>query len=411
MTVNKNNMLFVLFLYFFLFKSLIEKVIPIFGYADEIIALAAIPLAASNIGRKCGRIWFKRKGYSYYVIIAVISGLAGNLIFHYQPMLEVALPDLFLNLKFWLCIYVGENVLRGFDIHRYAKKVSNHIFFFVWLYVILMLLDNIYPVFSSNIRYGMRSTQLFYDHPTVFAANCVFLMAVLLLIRDDINITKEKRYFILLSLLMCSTLRSKMFGCILAFWLIYYFVFFRRKKFQLRTVFMFIPIAVLLGWEQIEYYFFSTIRLGSARYQLLVKAFEIAKDHFPIGTGFGTFGSHYSAVAYSPLYREYGLSTIQGLMEGNADFVSDSYWPMILGQCGWIGLFATLGAILMLLFRVQRLQTANVSGYAAGLFILAYLMIESTASSAFVHPLSMPLALLLGYIFHSLRKKRPCLKR
>ena len=54
--------------------------------------------------------------------------------------------------------------------------------------------------------------------------------------------------------------------------------------------------------------FFSSIIPDSARYQLLTKAFEIARDMFPLGAGFATFGSYYSGVYYSSVYAAYGLS-------------------------------------------------------------------------------------------------------
>lgn len=72
---------------------------------------------------------------------------------------------------------------------------------------------------------------------------------------------------------------------------------------------------------------------------------------------------------------------------------------MVLAQLGWIGL---IGMVLAIFMQVQRLRKINISYYATGLFILAYLMIESVAASAFVHPLSMPLALLMGNLLHEL---------
>lgn len=282
---------------------------------------------------------------------------------------------------------------------KICKKIYKHIKMITWFYTILIVIDNIYPIFISDIRYGMRSTKLFYSHLTVFDACCVLMVIILLIIQRYVEEKDKRKYFIWLSVLICSTLRSKVFGCVMALWLIYYFVFYRKKKFQLRTIVMFVLLVVLLGWSQIEYYFFSEIQEGSARYQLLVKSFQIAKEHFPIGAGFATFGSHYSAVVYSPLYRKYGIWHIWGLEKGYAYFVSDSYWSMVLAQLGWIGL---IGMVLAIFMQVQRLRKINISYYATGLFILAYLMIESVAASAFVHPLSMPLALLMGNLLHEL---------
>ena len=64
----------------------------------------------------------------------------------------------------------------------------------------------------------------------------------------------------------------------------------------------------------------------------------IAGQLFPLGSGFATFGTYMSGEYYSPLYYEYGLNTVWGLWPSNPTFVSDSFWPAILAQFGFIGL-------------------------------------------------------------------------
>ena len=200
----------------------------------------------------------------------------------------------------------------------------------------------------------------------------------------------------MLLLIMCSTLRSKAFGAALAIILICYFVFVRKKKITLRTMLLFIPLVVILGWDQIQYYFFSSIIPDSARYQLLTKAFEIARDMFPLGAGFATFGSYYSGVYYSSVYAAYGLSNINGLRIGASQFISDSFWPMILGQSGYFGLFSYIFAVMMLLKAIQRIRKVENSYYAAAMSGICYLIIVSMAESAFVHPVAVPIAMMIG---------------
>ena len=91
-----------------------------------------------------------------------------------------------------------------------------------------------------------------------------------------------------------------------------------------------------------------------------------------------------------------------GLREGAAYFVSDTFWPMILGQSGWIGLVFLLLGIGGLFFRIQTLYSVNTAFYLSALFILLYLLVSSAAESAFVHPTAIPLALWLGIL---LRRK------
>lgn len=155
-----------------------------------------------------------------------------------------------------------------------------------------------------------------------------------------------------------------------------------------------------LAWNQIYYYFFSSIQGDSARYQLLINSFKVIKDHFPIGSGFGTYASYYSGKYYSPIYSSYGLTGIYGLTRDNTSFISDSFWPMVFAQTGLIGT-VTFGCALLRLFKqIQKIRITSMAFYASAISVLSYLLIASTAESAFVHPVAIPIALWLGVIMN-----------
>ena len=310
--------------------------------------------------------------------------------------MTIVVADAFLCLKFWLAVYVGKILFSEMRIERYGRELYFHVRLVVTIYLFLYFIDMVFRVFPADIRYGFRSTQLFYSHPTVFVGCCVFLIMILLAIQNYVE--GYKKWLVILLLLMCSTLRSKAFGSAFAIIMICYFVFYRKKRFRLRTLLMFAPLVIILGWGQIEYYFFSSIQSGSARYQLLVTSLAIMKDYFPIGTGFGTFASYYSGVNYSPVYRLYGLTKIQGLMEGATSFVSDSFWPMIFGQTGVLGTVTYSFAIIALMKQIQGIRKISIAYYASALCGLCHLLISSMAESAFVHPLAIPIAIIIGML-------------
>ena len=85
------------------------------------------------------------------------------------------------------------------------------------------------------------------------------------------------------------------------------------------------------------------------------------------------------------------------------DFISDTFWPMILGQCGFIGFAAFIGALVLFVRRVLTLRE-NKSAYAAAVFLLLYLLIASTSESAFANPLAVPFAFWIGFLFAEQRK-------
>lgn len=333
-------------------------------------------------------------GYARFILVFLCFGFLSSVIYRYQSILKAEVSDAFLCIKFWLALYVGKKIFAKIDMQKYASKIYFHVKCITILYGVLIVIDYSLHIFQATERYGLRSEQLMYTHPTVLVACCVFLIMILLSLKN--YVTGSKKYIIMLLLIMCSTLRSKAFGAALAIILICYFVFVRKKKITLRTMLLFIPLVVILGWDQIQYYFFSSIIPDSARYQLLTKAFEIARDMFPLGAGFATFGSYYSGVYYSSVYAAYGLSNINGLRIGASQFISDSFWPMVLGQSGYFGLFSYIFAVMMLLKAIQGIRRVENSYYAAAMSGICYLIIVSMAESAFVHPIAVPIAMMIG---------------
>lgn len=131
------------------------------------------------------------------------------------------------------------------------------------------------------------------------------------------------------------------------------------------------------------------LRIGSilgdgefARSRLLEAAWAIAGDHFPLGTGFGTFGSDVSLDPYSQVYVDYGLSGTYGFRPENPLFATDASWATVVGESGVIGaifvLFA-LGALWIHLFRHAR-EGRGQGFRLASLMFASVLLIDSLAS-------------------------------
>lgn len=396
MTYNKKYVLFIIFFYFFIFKDPLENSISFFAYSDEVIALLAVPLFFVDLVSNRFVLKKDKYGYARYLIIFLICGLLGGVVYAYQPLYCVIL-DAFLNLKFWFAIYVGIFAFRNFSLKDNAAGIYFHCKLITILFLGLFVIDNVAGgVFNASIRYGLRSTQLFYFIPTTFAAACALIVCVLISIKK--HVAYSNVYIAILLFLLCSTLRMKAIASAVAFMLILYIVFKFKKKINIWMIVSIGLLAVAIGWEQIEFYFFSDIQNDSARYQLLITSIKVANDHFPFGSGFSTYASAYSSISYSPLYFIYNLSGVNGLQESNPMFVSDSFWPMILGQTGWIGLIMYILALLCLFKKIQSLRTVSACKYASALCILCYLLISSTSEAAFVHPIAIPLAIWLGYL-------------
>ncbi len=143
----------------------------------------------------------------------------------------------------------------------------------------------------------------------------------------------------------------------------------------------------------------------AARTVMTTDSFFVALEYFPLGAGFGRFGSETASEYYSPLYLERGYQHIWGLSEaaGNDLFLTDTMWPAILGEAGIFGLLAFVLALVAIFRRLRKLsfdETPIVRWLGlTGIAWIAQYLLESTGNPVFVSPPSyVPLFLLVGLL-------------
>jgi hypothetical protein len=129
-----------------------------------------------------------------------------------------------------------------------------------------------------------------------------------------------------------------------------------------------------------------------ARFALYAGSVEIARDYAPLGAGLGRYGGWISRQTYSPLYEEYGLDQVHGLSRDNPQFITDTFWPQVLGEVGIGGVVAYavfLGYVALQLWRFSRLPALSPRMRAVAIgsgLILAHTLVESIASPIFHSP-------------------------
>lgn len=397
---NISYIAFLIFLYIVIFVDLIIKYIPILGYWDEFIAALALPIWIIKESKKVIKI--KKGSYNIWVFAFALCGLLGTAIYKYQPIISATIPDVIVCIKFWLAIYVGRRAFQKIDIDEYGRKIAGHIKFIISVFVALFLLDRVFNIFYGDIRYGFKSTWLFYGIHSYFAGICVFLLAILTMVKG-----KTKRYWfyaVILLMLMTSTMRSKAFGGVLLFVILYMITYKMNKEINIKSIVFLVMACLTIGWSQIQVYFLSTEE--RARAVLLKTSLDILKDYFPIGAGYATFASHFSGKVYSPLYTIYGINNVYGLNVQNPAFVSDCFWPMMFAQFGIIGTVCFIVALFYLFKKIQSLKVIDRNNYLAALFIFFYLCVVSLAESAFVHTLSVPYGICLGLCFAQNKERK-----
>lgn len=385
--------LYIFVWYILLFQSVIQTYIKAFQFFDELLAILFFPVVICYILKNRGKVYITKTSIIIILSLCIITilGLYSNIKYGYQSA-QYVLSDLLVFLKFFL-VYFLIKIVNKKDIKYYKRITIANVEIVTIVLVILTILNAIFGIFQNfGYRYGIPANELFFGHPSTLSATCAFLI-VNLIYFNNIN-KKTYIFFGLLSLVMISTLRVKSIAFIIVAFIVMLYVHKFNKKINTKKLIMLGALCCLIAYNQIYLYFAKD---DSARSALLTTSFKIANDYFPIGTGFGTYGSHFSGENYSPVYKMYGLDKIWGLSEEQHPFISDSFWPMILGQFGYIGLILYIICIMLLYLKIQKEYTNEKRHiYVAKIISLLYLLIASTAESAFVSPLAIPLAIILA---------------
>lgn len=405
------------------FQSPLEEVWDPFSYIDEFTALigACLGLYDIVIVRK-GRPSKEQLWMGIPLLIFVAVGLAGNVIYQYQP-LKCVIIDLYTNLKFFFAIGTGYYLFESMDWDEMKKTAQWNARTIALLLFALFLADRIFGFWPAEVRYGIVSACLFYDHPTYLAGAMVFLLVLLTVFYDKKNLI----YIAMSVIVMAFTLRGKSLASAAMY--VALFLFFLVFKWRLRLWHVIAAGigSVAIAWNKIRFYFID-LSGHSARSVMLQTSFEIMKDYFPIGTGFGTYGSAEAAKTYSPVYLLYNfndnwelrdISNVENSLrliskEGGylqhmyqtyptfitwPSFLNDQFWPIVFGQTGILGTIVFLAILCVLLKRCLCVRNFDVYAYVGMLFVMCYLVISSVAEPAFNNAIAAPLAMMMGLVF------------
>ena len=384
---------FITCIYLLIFQNILTSFIKPMQYFDEILSLLVIPILLIHLIKNRGNA--RIKIYDIYLFVLVVCllfvGFYSSLKFRYQPIYMV-LSDALLVIKFFLTYMLSQLLFDSKFIINYKEHINKHTKFLILLFFLLTIVNYLFKIWpSSSYRFGIMTNQLFFSHATVLAALCIFLLALYLLSSSKIN----KLFIILIYVILISTLRFKAIGASLLILFILLYLKISQKKLSLSKLGIFALITIVLAWDQISYYYIDLD--GNARKVLNETSIRIAKDYFPVGTGFATFGSHFSSVSYSPIYYQYGISNTFGLQKGATFFISDTFWPMIIGQFGFLGTIIYLLILFIIFIKIQHeYNVINKHLYISKLICFGYMMISSTSESAFVSSLAIPLAIIIG---------------
>lgn len=395
--------LFITILYLFIFQFALMQIADVFKFWDELYALLSIGFWMLRLGnRKIIKKNLINKMISL-ILLYITLGLLSNVIYGYQKVVPV-ITDVLLNVKFYLGIATTYFLFKNEDLNE-LKQAKIHIKIIIFILFTLVIADKIWKFFpQGDPRFGINSEQLFFGHPTGLASTSFFLLTLSLFFYTD---KKKDLPFIIISIfLVISTLRVKAIGATIIFIYIYLYINVFNKKLTIKSMLIPILVIAIVGWDTFYGYFLSANRFVYARGALTYTSISIAHDYFPIGAGFGTFASAPSGTYYSPLYLQYGINNVYGISQDFTAYISDTFWPMILGQTGVLGFICYIGIITCLFKIVNLSSNFNKKIYTAGMGSLLYILVSSLAESAFVNPFSLTFSVVLGLLICYLKQNK-----
>lgn len=373
--------------------------IKVFSYIDELITVFLALYLLVNF-----KFVMKRKFFIIvFWLVFLAIGYTSSFVYNYQPVFPTLIDGLITSSRF-LIGYLFAYVLFTKAKKDYFGVIIPLTKIMTIVLALLTIHDIFFPAFfeKADFRYFMYSIQLMFGHPTYFVVAVVTLLSILTY--DNKNHSNIV-YLILCSFMIFVSFRSKAIAFVCLYWLFYFVLFIYKRKIN----FMYVGLAsgvVTLGiaGKSIITYFFSSSRY-SPRSILLKDSISLMFKHFPLGTGFGTFGSTMANQYYSPLYKKLGYNSNFGMSAAESYFLSDSFWPCIFAQTG---VFGTIAFLTVLIYFIKRLfvcfQKDKVGTFAMGT-ILVYLLIASTAETSFFNPTSLLLFMIFGGIEAMIKNK------
>lgn len=168
-------------------------------------------------------------------------------------------------------------------------------------------------------------------------------------------------------------------------------------------------LVAIVGWQKFSYYFITgtsdhfdpEVMSSYARPVMYATGGLILLSLIPFGSGLASFASFASVEPYSGVYREYGISGIYGLSPTMPDFICDAFYPS-LAQFGIVGivLFIAFWRYIAILLRdtIRSGRPEATTLYRCAWSVIVFILIESIASTTFVHCSGMVCSMLLGII-------------
>lgn len=391
-------MLFILIITLSIYSGALMNLSPIFNNMDEVIFLIFTIIVLIKVFVKKQKILLN-KYEKISIVCMIIFFILGN-ISAYRSGIQKDYMYVFLSgvltVKPLIVYYAIRMCMEDINIKRKELLIYNiGLTIVLWIYCIIALI-NIKGNFLQEfgIRNGINTISIGFTHPSTLEFFVISIMILKYFITVKLELSIKKYFLILIpcSILILFAGRTK--GIVFfTLFILYLIIIEYRKKISFKYVIYTAPILILVSIDRIKNTFLNSEQARSVLYKT---SFKIANDYFPLGSGFSSFGSHFSRVRYSDIYYKYNIDNVWGLSPDNPSFVADAQWASILGEVGY---FATVFYIISIacIFYMVLKYSKNLKEQLAISSLLIYGLLSSISDTILVSFRGISIFLIVGF--------------
>lgn len=344
-----------------------------FNYADEVIALLLVGIYVLKVTRT--KHIHIEKAFLWTLLIFVFYLVYS--LFIKKNVRQAVFMDFIIQIKPYIGFFCAYALMPAFDENE--KKTLRYLS--VTLAVVAFIIS----------CFGMGVISQFFGHPSR-QATTITALALVYLYASKYTVRNKIIFLTILSIGLLSG-RSKLYGLLVVAAIVVFTKPETLFKISFKNILIgaaVIALVIYVAWDKIYLYFIYGATESDeiwARPILYLTSIDIARDFFPLGVGFGAYGSYASAIFYSPIYERYEIDMFWGLSRDMPDFIVDTYYPTILAQFGIVGILLFLLFFVYIFRRAKKryLQSKKRKKMAMILVIISFFVIESISDSTFTH--------------------------
>lgn len=380
-----NAIIICLYLFLIFYNSFSSR-IPLGSYADEFLCIAFLIIAMGKKLNSKKKAKIKKDNLKIIgsCFLIFIIGIISNIAFGYTTSFNLIFRDVLQTFKFFITFLSAEYVFKNsqLNVKRQLITISKILITIIFLLGVISLLTDI--GMGDSIRFGFRSYRFIYSYYNYLVFYELILLCTIM--TDE----KPNTAYIVMGLATeAMTLRTKGFIVVAMVLFVKLIGAARKRNFSFKRIYRLryiLPIVIIIYFvsrskvsEYLSWGVYNSIRIGS-----LVEGFHIMINCFPLGSGFGTYGTNLSYAGKSAIYMIYNELNYRILLDPNYGYatMSDTYWPSIYAQFGLFGMILFCYSLILCIKKIFK--DSNYSNRVIPAFlIIVYLLLASFSEASF----------------------------